>query len=64
MARKESESVMRLRGAKRLLDDAFKAFNAAKTETDKKWYIDCIQTIALSVKNEAGEVEKEIKGEM
>lgn len=59
---KNSQSVIIMKGAKRILDDAFKAFNKAKTDADKKYYLDVIQTIALSVKNAAYDVESEIKG--
>lgn len=59
---KNSQNVVIMKGAKRILDDAFKAFNKAKTDADKKYYLDVIQTVALSVKNAAYDVESEIKG--
>jgi hypothetical protein len=60
---KNSQNVAIMKGAKRILDDAFKAYNKAKTDADKKYYLDVIQTVALSVKIAAGNVESEIKGE-
>lgn len=56
---KNSENVTKMKSAKRLLDDAFKAYNKAKTDADKKYYLDVIQTIALSVKNAAYDVKHE-----
>lgn len=57
---KDSQNVVIMKNAKRLLDDAFKAYNKAKTDADKKYYLDVIQTVALSVKNAAYDVESEM----
>ncbi len=58
---KDSQNVVIMKSAKRLLDDAFKAYNKAKTNADKKYYLDVIQTVALSVKNAAYDVESEME---
>lgn len=58
---KDSQNVVIMKSAKRLLDDAFKAYNKAKTDADKKYYLDVIQTVALSVKNAAYDVENEME---
>ncbi len=58
---KDSQNVLIMKSAKRLLDDAFKAYNKAKTNADKKYYLDVIQTVALSVKNAAYDVESEME---
>lgn len=56
---KNKETVARMKSCKRLLDDAFKAFNKAKTEVDKNWYLETIQTIAISLSNHAYDVQNE-----
>lgn len=56
---KNKETVARMKSCKRLLDDAFKAFNKAKTEVDKNWYLETIQTIAISLSNHAYDVQHE-----
>ena len=58
---KDSQNVVIMKGAKCLLDAAFKAYNKAKTDADKKYYLDVIQTVALSVKNAAYDVENEME---
>lgn len=56
---KNKETVARMKSCKRLLDDAFKAFNKAKPEVDKNWYLETIQTIAISLSNHAYDVQHE-----
>lgn len=56
---KNTQTIERMKATKRLLDDTFKAFNKAKTEADKNWYLETIQTIAISLSNSAYDVQNE-----
>ena len=56
---KNKETISMMKDTKRMLDDAFKSFNKAKTEEEKNCYLDVIRSLAMSIRNYAYDVKNE-----
>lgn len=55
-----NETQERMKEIKKMLDNEFKKYSKAKADGERKFHLDNIQTMALSLKFTAGELESEI----